>query len=335
MKKTIIIIITAFLFWPILIAYKNFNFNLKLNPILNFTLQIKAIFQFFFLLIGPFSLISITLLNNVFYSFDLIWFLNNFICADQPIKLIIEINDLVLIIPIKIYCDLKNPATIKQMRIDNQNKAGIYRIINKLNGKFYIGSSSSLTNRLNKHYYSSKYLEKSSIKLLVSAFKKYGIENFSFEILEYCESSALAYLLKREQYYLDLLKPAYNILTIAGSSKGAKWSEANKAKLSDGRRKGKNSVLLGKTHTIETKLLMTLHNKKTQTLFCYIKNNSEIKSKKPELTTKNLKFFKKFNSMREASKYFKIPVSSIHYAVKNGNFYKSTYFFSTIELDLK
>jgi len=80
---------------------------------------------------------------------------------------------------------------------------------------------------------------------------------------------------------------------------------------------------------------MTLHNKKTQTLFCYIKNNSEIKSKKPELTTKNLKFFKKFNSMREASKYFKIPVSSIHYAVKNGNFYKSTYFFSTIELDLK
>lgn len=336
MKKTINII-TAFLFWPILIAYK--NFNLKLYSILNFTLQIKADFQFFFLLIGPFFLISITLLNNVFYSFYLIWFLfeflNNFICAVHPINFIIEINDLILIIPIKIYCDLKNPTTIKQMRIDNKNKAGIYRIINKLNGKFYIGSSSSLTNRLNRHYYSSKYQEKSSIKLLVSAFKKYGIENFSFEILEYCESSALADLLKREQYYLDLLKPAYNILTIAGSSKGSKWSEANKAKLSDGRRKGKNSVWLGKTHTIETKLLMTLHNKKTQTLFCYIKNNSEIKGKKPELTTKNLKFLIKFNSMREASKYFKIPVSSIHYAVKNGNFYKSTYFFSTVELDLK
>jgi predicted GIY-YIG superfamily endonuclease len=57
------------------------------------------------------------------------------------------------------------------MRIDNKNKASIYRIINKLNGKFYIGSSSSLTNRLNRHYYSSKYQEKSSIKLLVSAFK--------------------------------------------------------------------------------------------------------------------------------------------------------------------
>jgi len=48
------------------------------------------------------------------------------------------------------------------MRINNKNKiaqAGhkIYRIINKLNGKFYVGSSFSLTNRLNKHYYSSKF----------------------------------------------------------------------------------------------------------------------------------------------------------------------------------
>jgi hypothetical protein len=31
----------------------------------------------------------------------------------------------------------------------------------------------------------------------------------------------LADLLKRGQYYLDLLKPAYNILTTAGSFKGA------------------------------------------------------------------------------------------------------------------
>jgi len=46
------------------------------------------------------------------------------------------------------------------MRIYNKNKIKIYRIINKLNGKFYVGSSFSLTNRLNKHYYSSKYLKK-------------------------------------------------------------------------------------------------------------------------------------------------------------------------------
>jgi hypothetical protein len=39
--------------------------------------------------------------------------------------------------------------------------------------------------------------------------------------------------------------------------------------------------------------------------------------------------------MREASKHFNFPVSGIQYAVTNGNFYKSTYFFSKIELVLK
>jgi hypothetical protein len=41
------------------------------------------------------------------------------------------------------------------------------------------------------------------------------------EILEYCDTSVL---LKKEQYYLDLLKPQYNILKIAGSFLGFKHS---------------------------------------------------------------------------------------------------------------
>lgn len=50
--------------------------------------------------------------------------------------------------------------------------------------------------------------------MINSAFLKYGYSNFTLEILEYCESSEAVL---REQYYLDLLKPEYNILSTAGS----------------------------------------------------------------------------------------------------------------------
>jgi len=39
-------------------------------------------------------------------------------------------------------------------------------------------------------------------------------------------------IISREQYYLDLLKPKYNILKTAGSSVGFKYSEATKAQMS-------------------------------------------------------------------------------------------------------
>jgi group I intron endonuclease len=43
----------------------------------------------------------------------------------------------------------------------------------------------------------------------------------SQEILEYCEK-VKAVILSKEQFYLDLLKPEYNILKVAGSSLGYK-----------------------------------------------------------------------------------------------------------------
>ena len=51
----------------------------------------------------------------------------------------------------------------------------------------------------------------------------------TLEILEYCDSK---YVISREQYYIDLLKPKYNILKIAGSNLGYKHSEETRAKIS-------------------------------------------------------------------------------------------------------
>lgn len=52
---------------------------------------------------------------------------------------------------------------------------------------------------------------------ICKAILKYGYSNFSISILEYYDSNNR---LVREQYYIDLLQPEYNILKKAGSSVG-------------------------------------------------------------------------------------------------------------------
>jgi group I intron endonuclease len=61
-----------------------------------------------------------------------------------------------------------------------------------------------------------------------AALLKYGYSSFTLEILEYCAPSEA---ITREQYYLDLLNPDYNILKKAGSTLGYKHSPETIAKL--------------------------------------------------------------------------------------------------------
>lgn len=53
---------------------------------------------------------------------------------------------------------------------------------------------------------------------------KYGYANFSVCILEYRSISCLN---QREQFYIDTLKPQYNILKIVGSSLNYKHSQVS------------------------------------------------------------------------------------------------------------
>lgn len=120
-----------------------------------------------------------------------------------------------------------------QLKIANENrhKSGIYLIYNNINGKFYIGSAS--TNRINRRFRSHLINKSEGSKLLTRAIYKYGLENFNFYILEYYPGfvhkenlkKAHLNLLKIETYYINLLKPQYNILTIGGSSLGFKHSK--------------------------------------------------------------------------------------------------------------
>lgn len=82
--------------------------------------------------------------------------------------------------------------------------SGVYKITNLETNECYIGSSKDVKNRWATH----KYIfttKKQPNKKLYSAFQQYGLDKFSFEILE--ETTKLK---EREQYYIDLLKPIYN-----------------------------------------------------------------------------------------------------------------------------
>lgn len=117
--------------------------------------------------------------------------------------------------------DLEKITIIKQ----NKSKSGIYRWINVINNKNYIGSSIDLGRRF-KEYYNYNHISKIRRNFPIhSALLKYGYSSFKLEILEYCDINNL---LKREQYYLDNLKPEYNVLKIAGSMLGFKHSKHTK-----------------------------------------------------------------------------------------------------------
>ncbi len=79
----------------------------------------------------------------------------------------------------------------------------------------------NLSKRL-AHYFSQKHIEthlKTGKSAIYSSRIKNGISNFILEILIYCSPEKC---IKLEQKYINLLKPEYNILQIAGSLLGFK-----------------------------------------------------------------------------------------------------------------
>ena len=97
---------------------------------------------------------------------------------------------------------------------------------NLIDSKIYIGSAVDLRKRFSR-YFSLQHLSCYSTMYIYKAILKHGHSNFSVEILEYCDP---ADLLKREQYYIDLLKPEYNILKTAGSRLSVNHTETSNLK---------------------------------------------------------------------------------------------------------
>ena len=144
---------------------------------------------------------------------------------------------------------------------DNKGKPAIYLWRDKKSGKIYIGSAVDLSKRMHSYYSTAKLKKLDNI--ICRSLLHHGHEAFSLTIIEYIYISNLTkedarkLILEREQYYLDLLQPDYNILKIAGNSLGYKHTADSLAKMSEAQ-KGKNHPFHGKSHSEETKAKLSL-----------------------------------------------------------------------------
>lgn len=111
-------------------------------------------------------------------------------------------------------------------------RVGIYKIVNLMDNKVYVGSSSRLRQRKHEHF---KQLENNKHRntYLQNSYNKHGKSNFEWEVIEYLEFNENKTILKnnlleREQYWIDELRKInelYNLCPIAGSKLGARESK--------------------------------------------------------------------------------------------------------------
>nr|AFD95924.1 intron-encoded LAGLIDADG endonuclease family protein [Talaromyces stipitatus] len=131
-----------------------------------------------------------------------------------------------------------------------RKKSGVYIFINNITNQLYIGSSINLTKRMVSYYYYTNS-DKLSKFVIIRAMKKYGLENFSLGILEFCKQDPKI-CLELEQKWIDFYKPKYNVLTVAGNSAGFKHSVETINKLKK-ILSGENHPNFGNITSFETK----------------------------------------------------------------------------------
>jgi len=117
---------------------------------------------------------------------------------------------------------------------------GVYVIHNKINQKFYVGSTSNFVKRFILHRHLLRQ-NKHHSPHLQAAWNKYGEDAFSFMRLCVVEDDKLR--LDIEQSYLDYLRPAYNVSPLAVSSKGTRRSEETRAKMREAERRPERIAL--------------------------------------------------------------------------------------------
>ena len=103
---------------------------------------------------------------------------------------------------------------------------GIYKITNKANGKIYVGQSIDIEERWKQHRWKAFNCNEVGYHSAIhAAMRKYGLDNFAYEVLEQCAAEELD---EKERYwisFLDSIAPnGYNIL-VGGQGIRAKERE--------------------------------------------------------------------------------------------------------------
>jgi hypothetical protein len=142
--------------------------------------------------------------------------------------------------------------------------------------------------------------------LINLAILKYGLKNFSLDILEYCSKELV---LDKEQYYINIYSPKYNILKKAGSSQGYIHTKESLIKIS--------------SRIISKETLNKMRNR-VQNDITKAKISKAIGIPVKIIDTYNEEIII-FNSKKEASKFLKTSDFSIGYYIKSGKLFLNRY----------
>lgn len=211
-------------------------------------------------------------------------------------------------------------------------RGGIYQIINKINGKSYIGLSNNIKRRECEHKTPKNV--KNRTNAIYRAIRKYSIENFMFKVLEYVDDNSK--LAEREVFWIAKLKPEYNMNLGGNGNKGHKLSDELKTRL---REIGKNQWLRksrsekeriirnnlkgprqGHAVSIETRdKLREINKGKKQSKETIEKRSLKMKGvHKPNLhhykkvrSTKDMIEYVYYNSIKDAAKFHNVSPSNI------------------------
>jgi len=144
-------------------------------------------------------------------------------------------------------CDITNEINLNvEKRLLNDitlKNRGIYKIINKINGKYYVGSSKDVKHRwddhireLRKNNHYNDYLQK--------AWNKYGEQSFDFQFIESVKEEELLLI---EQKYLDIsVKEQNKCYNLNFEASGGNISEYSREKIRSSKLGRKASVELRK-----------------------------------------------------------------------------------------
>ena len=149
----------------------------------------------------------------------------------------------------------RNKSQALPYLLSMEKVSGIYKIINKTNGKYYIGSSVNIKKRwfnhkheLNKNNHGNDYLQ--------NAWNKYGKDAFDFMIVE---SIPAEKLIEVEQQYLNNIEKdkCYNLSFIADK---IEMTIATRKKMSESH-KGEKNANYGKRMSEGMKQAIRARNK--------------------------------------------------------------------------
>lgn len=185
--------------------------------------------------------------------------------------------------------------------------SGIYSIRNKVNGKFYIGSSNNIRIRFNTHRFKLRH----NIHInshLQNAFNKYGENAFSFDTLIECP---VEFLYEYEQLFIDHLKPEYNIskCTVA-PTRGVKQSFSHRAKINNTRE------IRGINKNTSKRMMMNSYavgsKRSKEQIDLLLKSRYEKVRKPVNQLDKEGNVIKTFYSIKDAAQYMNVCNQAIH-----------------------